>query len=207
MSGRSLESPEDVASLLADAWAGIVADCRSVLGSELHYQAMIYAELRRVGAPRGQIGMNVKQFIEDPITDHFRALGQRKHELYRGGFEPIPDIVLFGAGIAGDWRRRNNLQTLRHMIGAIEVKASERSGGRLMQGEILRDMRKLAAHRAELEHLGRRILAVTLVVDTAPEAGERMTTLVRSNCRAAASDARIGWLYVSPQDDECTMPT
>ena len=197
-SNLPLSSSTDVVALLRRVWPEIVAECRAVWGSELHYQAMIYHILRQAGAPLGQIGMNVKQWIESPITEHFRALDVRKHESFRGGFEPIPDIVLFDAGIAGDFRRRNRALTLRHMIGAIEVKTSERQGGRLTQGEILRDIAKLVAHRKEADHRaeaerrGRRFLPVMLVLDTAPDAAERMRSAARQSCRTAAVEAGVG---------------
>ena len=114
----------------------IVDECRAVLGSKLHYQAVIYHCLRATGVPRTQVGMNVKQWITDPVTPLFRQLDARKHELYRGGFERIPDIVLCNPDIGGDWRRRRREVTLKHMLLAIEVKVSEREGasGRIGDG-------------------------------------------------------------------------
>lgn len=205
VSELSMSSPSDVVALMIRAWPEIIEDCRAVLASELHYQAMVYHVLRWVGVPRAQIGMNVKQWIENPVTEHFRALDLRKNEAFRGGFEPIPDIVLFDVGIAGDWRRRNQDRTLRHMIGAIEVKASERSGGRLTQGEILRDVAKLTAHRAEAEHRGRRLMPIMLVIDTAPKANERMRPSSRDVCRAASVGEGVGWMYMAPDEEECHL--
>lgn len=200
-----LSSPSDIVALMLRSWPDIVSECRAVLASELHYQAMIYHILRQAGAPRTQIGMNVKQWIENPVTEHFRALDQRKHEAFRGGFEPIPDIVLFGAAIDGDFRRRNRERTLQHMIAAIEIKASERQGSRLTQGEVLRDIAKLVAHRAEAERRGTRFLPVMIVLDTAREAGERMRMVSRESCRTAAATAGICWLYVAPSEEDCDL--
>ena len=111
---------------LMSAWPQIISECRSVLGSELHYQAMIYHNLRVVGVPANQLGMNVKMYITECKTDLFKELDLRKHEDYRGGFEPIPDVVIFSRMVKGDWRRRKREITLRTMLLAIEVKASER---------------------------------------------------------------------------------
>ena len=81
---------------LLKAWPHIKEECLSVLGSELHYQAMIYHCLRDYGqVPANQIGMNVKMWINDPATPLFKELDDRKHPEFRGGFEPITDVVLF----------------------------------------------------------------------------------------------------------------
>lgn len=86
------------------------------MGSELHYQAVIYHCLRSVGKVHpGQLGMNVKIWISDAVSD-----------LFRGGREPIPDLVIFSPDIAGDFRRRNYANTLRRMLLAAEIKVSER---------------------------------------------------------------------------------
>ena len=99
-SAPALTTVEQAVAVLARAWPLIVDECRAVLGSELHYQAVIYHCLRTTGVPRTQVGMNVKQWITDPVTPLFQQLDARKHELYRGGFEPIPDIVLFNPILA-----------------------------------------------------------------------------------------------------------
>ena len=73
----------------------MVAECRRVLGSELHYQAVIYYCLRLHGeVPLEQLGMNVKIWIDNPVSELFRKLDLKKHEDYRGSFEPIPDVCL-----------------------------------------------------------------------------------------------------------------
>ncbi|MGQ0565546.1 MAG: hypothetical protein ACT4OK_10810 [Gemmobacter sp.] len=193
-----LGSPEDAQALLRAAWPMIVDECRAVLGGELHYQAVVYHCLRMAGGPRTQIGMNVKQWIADPVSEDFRRRDLRKHESFRGGFEPIPDIVLFGRDINGDWRRRNHERTLATMLMAIEVKASERSAGRLSLAEVTRDIVKLAAHRDEVARLGGGMTPVMLVADVAPDPAERMRPSVIGACRDCASGHSVTWLYVSP---------
>lgn len=99
------------------AWAAFAPECLSVLGSELHYQAMFYHHLRTSGSvPLSQAGMNVKMWIENPVSPLFQALSSHKHADYQGGFEPIPNIVIFKPEIASDWRRRNYANTLRQML-------------------------------------------------------------------------------------------
>jgi hypothetical protein len=63
--------------------------------------------------------MNVKIWIPDVVSEYFRMLDLRKAEDFRGGFEPIPDLVIFrpeiagdfGPEIVGDFRRRNHTNT------------------------------------------------------------------------------------------------
>ncbi len=187
-----------VAALNA-AWPTIVRECRQVLGSELHYQAMIYHALRRTGrVPIDQLGMNVKQWIDEPTTELFQIYDSAKVENYQGGFEPIPDIVLFHPRIRGDWRRRNRENKLKHMLLAIEVKASERHKGRLRPGEVMDDIDKLDAQREELRCLGARMKPIMLIIDTAPEAIERMTSNGLQKCRTKARDYTVDLLYLSP---------
>src|SRR5689334_21072801 len=115
---------------LDQSWPHIVDECRAVLGSELHYQALVYHCLRTHGVvPLRQLGMNVKMRIFDCQTPLFRELDQRKAPGFQGGFEPIPDIVVFSPAINGDWRRRNRDRTLLSILMVIEVKASERDKG------------------------------------------------------------------------------
>lgn len=128
---------------LIAAWPHIVTECRQVLGSELHYQAVVYHCLRaHAQVPLAQIGMNVKMMITSPVSDLFRELETKKHEDFRGGFEPIPDVCPFSPRVGADWRRRNNEVTLSSLLLAIEVKASERQNGRLRCGEIVNDIKK-----------------------------------------------------------------
>jgi len=143
-----MQTEQEALVVLQNTWPYITKECGAVLGSELHYQAMIYYCLRHYGrVPKTQIGMNVKMWIDHPVSDEFKALDRRKHQDFQGGFEPIPDIVLFSPQIRGDWRRRNNHATLLNMLVAIEVKASERAKGRLTGGEITKDIRKLRSQR------------------------------------------------------------
>ncbi|UYM15984.1 hypothetical protein [Endozoicomonas euniceicola] len=169
-----------------------------MLGSELHYQAMIYHCLRTAGAvPIDQLGMNVKIWISNPISPLFQALDKKKHEDYQGGFEPIPDIVIFSPEIRGDWRRRNRKRTLVDTLLAIEVKASERANGRLRPGEIISDIEKLAAHREEVRHHKKNMYPVMLVIDSTPEATERMTNHAIDTIFQASKKLDVGLLFCS----------
>ena len=129
---RDLETGADALGTLRRAWPSFVTECRSVLGSELHYQALLYHCLRtHGGVPSRQLGMNVKIWIEPLTTEYFKNLDKQHAEGYGGGYEPIPDVVIFRPEIEGDFRRRNNEKTLRQMLVAVEVKASERYLGDL----------------------------------------------------------------------------
>ena len=195
-------SNADAKTVLAKAWPMIVEECCAVRGGELHYQAIVYHCLRNAGWPGTQIGMNVKQWIENPVSAAFRANDRKKHADFQGGFEPIPDVVLFSSGIGGDWRRRNHVNTLRHMLCTIEVKASERANARLRAGEIKNDIIKLVAHREEVEHRGLQMLPVMMVIDVAPDARERMTGAAVTECDEFAAASRVAWLYASPDWQE-----
>lgn len=187
---------EDARASLDLAWHIMLPEMPGVLGGELHYQAMVYHALRSVGVPINQIGMNVKQWIAAPQSGLFRQLSDKKHIDYRGGFEPIPDVVLFRPDVAGDWRRRNRDVTLRTMLMAIEVKASERAGGRLSRSEIARDILKLAAHREEVVQLGAVMEPVMMVIDVAPLGEERMRTRDIDHCRGLADAHQVVWRYL-----------
>jgi hypothetical protein len=87
----------------------MVDECRTVLGSELHYQAIVYHCLRSAGrVPLTQLGMNVKQFVRKPTTRLFKIKGKSKHPDYRGDSKPFPmrsssrrtSLLTGGAGIA-----------------------------------------------------------------------------------------------------------
>ncbi len=178
-----------------------------MLGSELHYQALLYHCLRAHGQiPSTQLGMNVKMWITDVVSEHFRMLDERKHPGYRGGFEPIPDVVIFRPEINGDWRRRNREKTLRQMLMAIEVKASERKGSRLRAGEIVDDIFKLEALRIEARNRGSDVLPAVVTIDTAPEANERMMPEARRLAEAAARERGVCLLYVSPSEQSEVLP-
>lgn len=189
-------------SRLKSAWPLIVEETRSVLGGELHYQAIVYHCLRLAGVPARQLGMNVKQMIPNPVTTDFRQRASQRNPGYAGVFETIPDVVLFAPDINGDWRRRRYEETCRHMLLAIEVKASERANARLRLGEIAGDILKLAAHRKELEHQGFRMTPVMMVIDVAPESRERMTDEARRESRRIAIERKVGWMYCSPSEAE-----
>jgi hypothetical protein len=191
--------------IIRAAWPAIVEESRAVLGGELHYQAVVYHCLRNAGCPRTQIGMNVKQWIADPVTDLFKSWDVKKHTNFQGGFEPIPDIVLFGSGIGGDWRRRNYASTLDHMLCAIEVKASERAKSRLSPGEVRRDIAKLAAHRDEVIHRGGAMYPVMMVIDVAHFPEERMRDYAITQCAEFAVKQGVAWLYVSHVIDQCML--
>lgn len=201
-----MKSQHEAAAAVIRAWPEIVAETRQVLGSELHYQAMVYHCLRIYGQiPLGQIGMNVKMWIPHPVTDLFQRLDQRKHEMYRGGFEPIPDVCLFSEAVLGDWRRRNNEQTMKALLLAIEVKASERAGARLRSGEVIGDILKLQAHREEARERNSVFTPVMLVIDTAPVPAERMTHSSMEESRLAAHEAKVEFLYVSQDNQICSL--
>lgn len=192
-----MDNSRESAEILLKAWPSIVRECRETLGSELFYQAVIYHNLRQAGAPLRQIGMNVKMQIDEPVSKLFQELDIRKHENFRGGFEPIPDVALFSSSVSADWRRRNNAVTLGSLLLAVEVKASERANGRLRSGEVIGDIEKLAAHREEAKHRGNDFYPVMMVVDTAPLTKERMTEYGFTLVVQSAEELSVGFLYLS----------
>jgi hypothetical protein len=123
----------------------------------------------------------------------------------RGGFEPIPDVCLFSPRVGADWRRRNREVTLGSLLLAIEVKASERQNGRLRVGEIVNNIRKAAAHHQEAKARGSSFLPVVMVIDTAPDSAERMTSESIELSQAAARDLSVGFMYVSPTTERTTV--
>lgn len=172
-----IHSPEQVTALIAKCYHSIISECRLILASELHYQAMIYHHLRHIGnVPFDQIGMNVKTTVSNVQTDFFNQRLLLKNPDYQSfGLEIIPDISFFSKNINGDWRRRNFDNTLKETIYSLEIKASERHKGRLTKGEIQSDILKLVAQREETYQLyGKRIGTGMLVVDVAPDLTERM---------------------------------
>ena len=202
LSKQDVETSADALGTLTRAWPTFVTECRSVLGSELHYQALLYHCLRtHGGVPSGQLGMNVKIWIEPVTTEYFRNLDKQHAEGYGGGYEPIPDVVIF--------RRRNNKNTLRQMLVAVEVKASERHLGRLTAREIVDDIKKLNALRTEVSNKeeGSDPLPAVVVVDTAPEPKERMTPEAREVVEAAAREHRVCFFYASPSEESVVPPS
>ena len=114
--------------------------------------------------------------------------------------------MIFRPEINGDWRRRNREKTLRQMLIAIEVKASEGKGSRLRAGEIVDDISKLEALRTEALHRGSDVLPTVVTIDTAPEANERMTAESRRLTEAAARERGVCLLYVSPSEESEVLP-
>lgn len=201
-----VNTPEHAVQKLVRAWPFIVAECRQVLGSELHYQAVVYHCLRRHGeVPLGQLGMNVKMWIDRPVSELFQKLDAKKHEDYGGGFEPIPDVCLFSPHVAADWRRRNRDKTMAALLLAIEIKASEREAKRLLPDEIIKDITKIAAHRQEAKARGSSFFPVMMVIDTAPDPSERMTSESLSESEAKAQELSVGFMYVSPSSEINTL--
>lgn len=142
--------------------------------------------------------MNVKMWIPAPVSGLFQALDKKKHQHYQGGFEPIPDVCIFSDSVEADWRRRNRERTLQSLLLAIEIKASERKGGRLSYREIAFDIDKLSAHRDEAIHRGSSFTPVMLIVDTAPDTNERMTEKSLAQVQVKAQQEKVGFLYLSP---------
>ncbi len=201
-----MHSTEEAREALKTAWPLIKSECLSVLGSELHYQAMIYHALRTDGrVPANQIGMNVKMLIENPKSNLFKELSNSKHKDYQGSFEPIPDVVIFKPEINSDWRRRNKKNTLENMLIAIEVKASEREKGRLSPAEIALDIRKLAAHREEVLNRGSSMLPIMMIIDSARTESERMRRKALEQACILAKDLDVGMMYISPTFEVCSI--
>ncbi len=202
-----MRSQTEALEALTRSWPRIVGECRGAWGSELHYQALIYHCLRVVGeVPPGQLGMNVKVWITDVVSELFKTLDLKKNEAFRGGFEPVPDLVIFSPEIAGDFRRRNRENTLRHMLLAAEVKASERYQNRLRPGEIINDILKLDALREEARARESDCVPAVIIVDTAPEEIERMRSYGLKEARDAASKFGVCFFYLSPEDEFFDIP-
>ena len=194
-----METSREATLKLLAAWPHIIAECRQALGSELFYQAVVYHCLRAYGGvPIGQLGMNVKMWIGNPVSNLFKILDTRKHKDFQGGFEPIPDVCLFSSKVGADWRRRNREITLSSLLLAIEIKASERRNGRLRVGEIVADIEKIFAHQQETIARGSSFFPVIMVIDTAPDKDEQMTQESLNASKKAAQDLSVGFMYVSP---------
>jgi len=134
-------------------------------------------------------------------------VAEKKRPEYQGGFEPIPDVVIFRPEIDGDWRHRNYENTLRQMLVAVEVRASERHLGRLTAHEVVNDIKKLDALRTEATNKrGSDVVPAVVVVDTAPEARERMTPEARGEVEAAAREHMVCFFYLSPSEELMTLP-
>ena len=197
-----MQTIHDATAALEAAWPEIVKQSREVLGSELFYQALVYHCLRSHGkVPIGQLGMNVKMRISNPVSPLFQKLDSKKHKDYQGAFEPIPDVCLFSPDVNADWRRRSRAKTLSSLLLAIEIKASERDKGRLRIGEIKTDIEKLAAHHEEARAQGYSFLPVVMVIDTAPDENERMTSQSLKTAQGLAAELAVGFMYLSPKNE------
>lgn len=193
----------DSIQIFKKVWPHICSECKGVYGSELHYQAMMYRCFREFGnVPPDQIGMNVKIWFDKPITSFFRTREYYKHKDFRGGIEPVPDIVLFSPEINGDFRRRNNRNTFKYMLMAIEVKASEREDSRLIPGEICEDIYKLEAFRNEARRRRKNFVPTMVVLDTAQLPEERMTSQSVETILSEAKKHNVGLFYLSPDSEE-----
>lgn len=215
-----VNSAQDALAAWQQAWKLFIRECRQVLGSELHYQAMIYHAMRTHGkVPLAQIGMNVKMLVRNPRTAYFKQLAENRHKDYQIGYEPVPDVVVFAPGVKGDWRRRKSFDGITHksphtfVLLEMEIKASERYRGRVTLGEIQQDILKLVAHREEINLAKKRlrmqmpeIHLVVVVVDTAPGQDERMTKRALASAQSFASDQRVHFCYVSPDNDIFQAP-
>lgn len=202
-----MRTRDEALEVLTRCWPRIIEECRDVLGSELHYQAVVYHCLRAAAnVPPRQIGMNVKMLITDVVSEQFKRLVPKRHENFRSGFEPIPDVVLFSSEIDGDFRRRNCEKTLKHMLLAIEIKASERDKSRLRSGEISEDIYKLKAHLEEAQARGGGFIPVMMVIDTAPYEEERMRPSAIEQIKAEASRCEVHLFYLSPNDQSHQTP-
>ncbi len=197
-----IDTIEQIINTIEISWTQIKEECKLVWGSEQHYQSMIYHCLRQYGKiPLNQLGMNVKMWIDNPKSALFQELDKRKHENFQGGFEPIPDIAIFKLQVNNDWRRRNYKNTLRNLIYAIEIKASERQDNRLNYSEIEHDIKKLSALRYECKLKKNKIGVAMIIVDTADKLTERMTQITLSKIRDYAKNENVSLFYFS-QDEQ-----
>ena len=78
---QMINSHIDAIRSVKAAFNHMLTECNAVLGSELHYQAMIYHSLRVSGVPANQLGMNVKMWISNPVTPLFQELDKKKNIL------------------------------------------------------------------------------------------------------------------------------
>ncbi len=196
----NIRKPEQAFEAFRLAWPKFVSECRSMLGSEQHYQAVLYHCLRSSGVPARQLGMNVKQYIPDPITPLGQSISEVRHTNYKG-FEPTPDAIIFHPDIGGDWRRRRRKKSMRNSLVSIEMKVSERAGARLTAREITNDILKLSALRQEIferyqKAPGAGLIGLMIVVDTAPDKKERMTDWSLNRCREISREQNIRFGYL-----------
>lgn len=193
-----MQTVSEMQAAILQAWPVIQKECLSVLGSELHYQAMIYHILRSTaGVPIDQLGMNVKIYIEKPTSVFFKNHEKTRKKGFEG-CEPTPDIALFRPGIESDWRRQQHENSLQQIQVAIEVKVSE---GRLTPCRVIPDLNKLAALREEVERIGSTLLPVMLIIDSAPTSKERITEQSLNAIISNAWEQNIPLLYASKKHE------
>ncbi len=194
-----IKNIEQARNSINNSFKQIQIECKSVLGSELHYQAIIYHCLRNFGnIPISQIGMNVKIAIKNPKTHFFKEGILKKNKNFREGKEIIPDISIFSEHIKSDFRRRNFKNTLKETLYSLEIKASERENGRLQPKEIKTDIIKLKSQYTEtkLKH-NKEIGIGIMVIDTAPNENERMRKNTFDEIKRFAKENGVDFWYCS----------
>jgi len=201
----TIENIEQARNSINNSFEQIQSECKSVLGSELHYQAIIYHCLRLYGkVPNSQIGMNVKITFINPKSEFFREgiknlnKAYQKNKSGQEGKEIIPDITIFSKNVKADFRRRNTKNTLKETLYSLEVKASERKNGRLRPKEIKTDILKLKAQYSETKIKHNKEIGIgMLVIDTAPKNNERMTKISLDEVIEFAKDNNVDFWYCS----------
>jgi len=194
----------DCQKLISKCFKQIVNECRTVFGSELHYQAMIYHILRKYGdAPIDQLGMNVKTLITNVNSEFLLERINRKNINYQSyGIELIPDLSFYEKAINSDWRRRNYKNTLKLTLYSLEVKASERHKSRISYKEIETDILKIEAQYQETKQQHNKSIGIgLLIVDTAPSPKERITETSLFKIQEFANSKSVDLWYLS-QDIE-----
>jgi len=195
----AIKNVEQARSSINNSFEQIQSECKSVLGSELHYQAIIYHCLREFGnVPISQIGMNVKIWINNLKTSFLIERMNKKHINYREGQEIIPDITIFTENVKSDFRRRNYKNTLKETIYSLEIKASEREKGRLQRNEIITDILKLKAQYTETKIKHNKEIGIgIMIIDTAPKENERMRKTTLGEVAEFAKENGVDFWYCS----------
>jgi hypothetical protein len=145
--------------------------------------------------------MNVRIKFYNPVNKDFIERSNSRKEEYRGVHEVIPDLVIYDPDVRGKWQRRMADGTVRSILVTMEMKCSERKQGRLQQGEIEKDLKKLVALREEAQARSKQILPVMFIVDTAVDHEERMRQSVLQNIIQKAKLLNIGLLYLPPKPE------
>ena len=195
----AINNVEQVRNSINNSFEQIQNECKSVLGSELHYQAIIYHCLRDFGnVPISQIGMNVKIWINNPKTSFLIERMNKKHINFREGQEIIPDITIFTENVKSDFRRRNYKNTLKETIYSLEIKASERENGRLQRNEIKIDIIKLKSQFTETKLKHKKEIGIgIMVIDTAPKESEKMKKDTLDEVTEFAKENGVDFWYCS----------